>query len=443
MNKKTLYPSDNPSGNSSSLQPIIIIGVLFFMFGFITWLNGALIPFLQLVCQLGEFQALLIAFSFYIAYVVMALPMARVLAWSGYKNAMSIGLGLIALGCALFIPAAYSQQFIVFLLAQFVVGSGLTLLQTASNPYLVRVGPEHSAAARISLMGILNKSAGVLAPLVFTWLVLQDLGHIKADSLLLLSEAERQQQLTLLASQLMAPYAGIAVAILLLAVGLRFSALPDLPAEEAPVSSDGRESSIWQHRHLVLGVITLFCYVGVEVIAGDTIGLLGSALNVQGATTLASYTMAFMVLGYSLGLLLVPKVLSQRQALALSAGLGLVLSVSILVSDPASTTLSAILWGWIGLPLLPDPVSLVALLGLANALVWPAVWPLALAGLGSLTPKASALLIMGIAGGALLPLVYGALSQHFGAIAGYMVLLPCYAMILYYAVRGCQVKSGS
>lgn len=433
----------NPSDHSSSLQPIIIIGVLFFMFGFITWLNGALIPFLQLVCQLSEFQALLIAFSFYIAYVVMALPMAKVLAWSGYKNAMSIGLGLIALGCALFIPAAYSQQFAVFLLAQFVVGSGLTLLQTASNPYLVRVGPEHSAAARISLMGILNKSAGVLAPLVFTWLVLQDLGHITADSLALLTEAERDQQLRVLAGQLVAPYIGIAAAILLLAIGLRFSALPDLPAEEAPVSTDGTESSVWQHPHLILGVITLFCYVGVEVIAADTIGLLGTALNMQGVTTLASYTMAFMVLGYSLGLLLVPKVLSQRQALGCSAGLGLVLAAGILMSDSGSTTISALLWGWAGVPLLPDPVSLVALLGLANALVWPAVWPLALAGLGSLTPKASALLIMGIAGGALLPLVYGALSQQFGAIEGYMVLLPCYAMILYYAVRGCQQKSSS
>ncbi len=372
----------------------------------------------------------------------MALPMARVLAWSGYKNAMSIGLGLIALGCALFIPAAYSQQFMVFLLAQFVVGSGLTLLQTASNPYLVRVGPEHSAAARISLMGILNKSAGVLAPLVFTWLVLQDLGHITADSLALLSEADREQQLTLLASQLMAPYAGIAAAILLLAVGLRFSALPDLPAEEAPVSSDGSETSIWQHRHLVLGVVTLFCYVGVEVIAGDTIGLLGSALNVQGATTLA-FLILWLLWCWAIvwGLLLVPKVLSQRQALAISATLGLVLSVSTLVSEPGSTGISALLWGWAGIPLLPDPISLVALLGLANAFVWPAVWPLALAGLGSLTPKASALLIMGIAGGALLPLLYGALSQHLGAIAGYVVLLPCYAMILYYALHGCQVKS--
>lgn len=434
--------TQNSAGNSSSLQPIIIIGVLFFMFGFITWLNGALIPFLQLVCQLGELEALLIAFSFYIAYVVMALPMARVLAWSGYKNAMSIGLGLIALGCALFIPAAYSQQFMVFLLAQFVVGSGLTLLQTASNPYLVRVGPEHSAAARISLMGILNKSAGVLAPLVFTWLVLQDLGHITADSLALLTEADRQQQLEVLASQLMAPYAGIAVAILLLAVGLRFSALPDLPPEAAPVSSDGGATSVWQHRHLVLGVVTLFCYVGVEVIAADTIGLLGAALNMQGVTTLASYTMAFMVVGYSLGLVLVPKVLSQRQALALSAGLGLVLSAGVLASDPGSTVISSLLWGWAGLPLLPDPVSLVALLGLANALVWPAIWPLALAGLGSLTPKASALLIMGIAGGALLPLVYGALSQSVGAIPAYMVLVPCYAMILYYALWGCLVKSG-
>jgi len=429
---------------AGSLQPIIIIGVLFFMFGFITWLNGALIPFLQLVCQLGEVEALLIAFSFYIAYVVMALPMARVLIWSGYKNAMSIGLGLIALGCALFIPAALSQQFGVFLLAQFVVGSGLTLLQTASNPYLVRVGPEQSAAARISLMGILNKSAGVLAPLVFTWLVLQDLGHINAESLALLGEAERQQQLEMLSLQLITPYAGIAVAILLLAVALRFSALPDLPAEPAPVNTGkgkGKgDASVWQHRHLVLGVITLFCYVGVEVIAGDTIGLLGSALKVPGATTLTSYTLAFMVLGYSLGLLLVPRLLSQRQALAISAGLGLVLSLAILLSDAGSTAISALLWGWAGIPLLPDPVSLVALLGLANALVWPAVWPLALAGLGSLTPKGSALLIMGIAGGAVLPLVYGALSEQTGPISAYMVLLPCYAMILYYALHGSKPK---
>ncbi|MCS4307639.1 glucose/galactose transporter [Rheinheimera pacifica] len=431
----------HPGKTGYGLQPIIIIGVLFFMFGFITWLNGALIPFLQLVCQLSEVQALLIAFSFYIAYVVMALPMARVLIWSGYKNAMSIGLGLIALGCALFIPAALSQQFAVFLLAQFVVGSGLTLLQTASNPYLVRVGPEQSAAARISLMGILNKSAGVLAPLVFTWLVLQDLGHITAESLALLDEAQRLQQLEMLSLQLITPYAGIAVAILLLAVALRFSALPDLPAEPAPVSTGKGDASVWQHRHLVLGVITLFCYVGVEVIAGDTIGLLGSALQVPGATTLTSYTLAFMVLGYSLGLLLVPRLLSQRQALAISAGLGLILSVAILLSDAQSSAIAAVLWGWAGIPLLPDPVSLVALLGLANALVWPAVWPLALAGLGSLTPKGSALLIMGIAGGAILPLVYGVLSEQTGPVSAYMVLLPCYAMILYYALHGCKRKA--
>lgn len=429
------------NNHNSSLQPIIIIGVLFFMFGFITWLNGALIPFLQLVCELGQFQALLIAFSFYIAYVLMALPMAKVLSWSGYKNAMSIGLGLIALGCTLFIPAALSQQFTVFLLAQFVVGSGLTLLQTASNPYLVRIGPEHSAAARISLMGILNKSAGVLAPLLFTWLVLQDLGHITAESLALLSDTEREAQLSLLASKLIAPYAGVALAMLILAVALRFSALPELPEETETVKADGSAASVWQHRHLVLGVITLFCYVGVEVIAGDTIGLLGSALNVQGATTLTSYTLAFMVLGYSLGLLLVPRLLSQRQALAISASLGVILSVSILFSDASYSNISAVLWGWAGIPELPDPVSLVALLGLANALVWPAVWPLALSGLGSLTPKGSALLIMGIAGGAIMPLLYGALSQQFGVVSGYVVLLPCYSMILFYAIKGCEVKS--
>ncbi|WP_337843021.1 MFS transporter [Rheinheimera sp.] len=429
----------HPVTPQQSLQPIAIIGVLFFMFGFITWLNGALIPFLQLVCQLGEFEALLIAFSFYIAYVVMALPMAKVLAWSGYKNAMSIGLGLIALGCALFIPAALSQQFSVFLLAQFVVGSGLTLLQTASNPYLVRVGPEQSAAARISLMGILNKSAGVLAPIVFTWLVLADLGHLNASSLAAMAPVEQQQALQQLAHQLIWPYAGIALAMLLLAVALRFSALPDLP-EEPAASADGETLSVWQYPHLLLGVLTLFCYVGVEVIAGDTIGMLGAALQLPNVTTLTSYTLAFMVLGYSLGLLLVPRFLSQRQALAASALLGLVCTFGILGSSPQSDGVSELLWGWAGIGTLPDPVAWVALLGLANALVWPAVWPLALSGLASLTPKASALLIMGIAGGALLPLGYGALSEQFGAIAGYSIMLPCYAMILYYAVHGCTLR---
>lgn len=424
-------------------MPLAIIGALFFVFGFITWLNGALIPFLQIVCQLGETQALLIAFSFYIAYVVMALPMAFILERTGYKNAMSIGLFLIALGCLLFIPAAKSQTFAIFLVAQFIVGSGLTILQTASNPYLVKVGPQESAAARISIMGLLNKGAGVIAPIIFTYLILGDFEGINAKSFALLSAAEQANQIDIMSNNLILPYLGMAIALSLLAIGLRFSDLPELDLEQESQNlqaTHADKSSVMHFPHLILGVMTLFFYVGVEVIAGDTIGLLGSRLGVENATSLTSFTMVFMVIGYLLGLFLTPRLISQKTLLIMSALSGIVFSVSVIYSDPAHSGVSELLWGWLGVQTIPNTVAFVALLGLSNAIVWPAVWPLALKDLGYFTAKGSALLIMGIAGGAILPLVFGMLSSHFSPINAYWMMVPCYLFILFYGVKGCQMK---
>lgn len=423
----------------SSLLPMAIIGGLFFIFGFITWLNGALIPFLQIVCQLGETQALFIAFSFYIAYVVMALPMAKVLEHTGYKMGMVYGLVMVAVGALLFIPAAHSQQFILFLAAQFVVGSGLTILQTASNPYIVKIGPQESAAARISIMGLLNKGAGVVAPVVFTALVLGDFSHVNAVSIAALPEAEQQAQIAALAQGLVTPYLGMAVSLLLLAVLLKFSPLPELDLEQEQQLDSN--NSVLAFPQLILGVISLFLYVGVEVIAGDTIGLFASNLGVENVTTLTSYTMSFMVLGYLLGLVLIPRLVSQSQALMASAILGLLLTFAILTANPDSFTVSQVLWGWSQLPVFPDPVAYVAILGLANALVWPAIWPLALDGLGKMLAKGSALLIMGIAGGAIMPLVYGVLSEHWDGQSAYLILLPCYLFILFYALKGHKLRS--
>ncbi len=431
------------SSTASQLNALVIIGTLFFVFGFITWLNGALIPFLQIVCELSDSQALFIAFSFYIAYVVMALPMSYVLNRTGYRNAMTLGLGLIALGCLLFIPAAEMQRFGIFVVAQFIVGAGLTILQTASNPYLVLAGPSESAAARISIMGILNKGAGWLAPMMFGILVMGEFSGITAQSVAQLSPAEQTIQIAKLADSLVLPYLGMAIALLILAVALRFSGLPELENDEAKASATDVQSaqSIWQFPNLILGVVTLFCYVGVEVIAGDTIGLLGSKLNVPGAMSLTSYTMAFMVVGYVLGLVLIPKVISQRKMLVCSALLGMVLALMIISSNPASNRVSEIVWVWAGLPALPDPVVYVALLGLANAIVWPAVWPLALADLGRFTARGSALLIMGIAGGAILPLLFGKLAEWTSITHAYMLTLPCYGFIALYALVGCRMRS--
>ncbi|MDU0354958.1 sugar MFS transporter [Paraglaciecola aquimarina] len=431
----------NPANSQpNALIPMLIIGILFFIFGFVTWLNGALIPFLQIVCELTESQALLIAFSFYIAYVVMALPMAWVLDKTGYKKAMSLGLGLIAVGCLLFIPASYSREFSVFLIAQFLVGTGLTILQTASNPYIVKIGPQETAAVRISIMGLLNKFAGFIAPIVFTALVLGEFSQVNAQSIAALSEADKVIQIAALADGLVKPYAAMALVLFVLAILLNFSSLPDLVLEKPDTENDA-PTKLTAYPQLILGVIALFLYVGVEVIAGDTIGLFGSQLGVENATTLTSYTMAFMVLGYLLGLVIIPSIVNQSQALSGSAILGIILSIAIVFSNSQSIQISAVLWGWMGLNLLPDTITLIAILGFANALVWPAIWPLALDGLFSLTARGSALLIMAISGGAILPMVYGILAEHFSSHSAYWMMLPCYGFILFYAVKGHKIKA--
>lgn len=430
----------------SSFFPMLLIGILFFVFGFVTWLNGALIPFLRIVCELNEFQALLVAFAFYIAYVVTALPMSTLLNRVGYRHGMVIGLGIMVLGSLMFIPAAQSAHYAFFLLALFVLGTGLTILQTAANPYIVCIGPRESAAMRISIMGIVNKGAGFIVPLIFAAWILTGMDQFSDEALALLSPAERAVQLNELSNRLVVPYLYMAGALLALMAFVYFSRLPEPDLHEAgvgevdPGSSDWK--AIWQHPQLVLGVIALFVYVGVEVIAGDSIGLYGQGVGVPHFGILTSYTMAFMVLGYVLGVLLIPRYLSQEHALQGSALVGVVFTLGILFSSTDSASLSIILLGWLGVPPVPDSVLFLALLGFANALVWPAVWPLALHGLGRLTATGSALLIMGIAGGALLPLVYGYLAHSSGnSQSAYWMLLPCYGFIFFYAIKGHKIKS--
>ncbi len=431
---------------TTNFVPLAIIGALFFIFGFVTWQNGALVPYLQMVCQLTETQALLVASAFYFAYTAMALPSAMLLEKCGYKKGMAIGLlGLVA-GFIIYIPAAMSQEFVIFLVAQFVIGSGLTLLQTAANPYVVKVGPIESAAVRIMFMGLLNKGAGFLAPIAFTAVVLGDFAGVSAKSIAAMAEPEKSETITALANGLINPYIGMAVAFVVLAGLLTLSPLPELSLEDEETdeavnenSTDNR-SSILQFPSLILGAVTIFVYVGAEVIAGDTIGLFASNLGVENATSLTSYTMAFMLIGYALGIVLIPRFISQEIALIGSAVSGIIFSLLVVLGNSGSTTVSSVLWGWMGVPLLPDTITYIALLGFANALVWPAVWPLAMKGLGKFTAKGSALLIMGISGGALLPLLYGVLAENIDGQTAYVVMLPLYVFILFYAVKGHKIR---
>jgi MFS transporter, FHS family, L-fucose permease len=421
----------------SSIVPMIIVAILFFILGFATWLNGSLMPYLKQILQLSPFQASLILFSFYIAVTFTALPSAWVIRKVGYKNGMALGMGVMMLAGLLFIPAAQTQVFALFLLAQLVMGTGQTLLQTAVNPYVVRLGPEESAAARVSVMGILNKGAGVIAPMVFTALILDSFKDRVGTTL-------TQIQIDEMAASLIYPYLGMAIFIGILALAVKKSPLPELDKDAGNEhSGQGQIKQALAHPNLVFGIIALFVYVAVEVIAGDTIGTFALSLGVESYGVMTSYTMLCMVLGYTLGIICIPRFISQPKALMLSAILGLILTVGIVFGDNNSYLLANNLLVPFGGAHLPDTLLMIACLGLANAIVWPAVWPLALSGMGKLTSTGSALLIMGIAGGAFGPLFWGLTSSatSLGMQGGYMVMLPCYCFILFYAVKGYKIKS--
>jgi len=421
-------------------MPMTIIGILFFMFGFVTWLNGSLIPFLQIACELNHFEAYFVTLAFYIAYTVMAFPMSFILEQTGYKDGMVWGIAVMVVGALLFIPAAMSRNYGLFLLALFVLGSGLTLLQTASNPYVVTIGPRESAAVRISVMGVLNKGAGVIAPLAFSAFMFTGMSDFTEVRLAALSDSERTAQLIELSERLVNPYLLLAGALVLLALFVKFSPLNEPEFEGVETSGS---DNIFQHPQLVFGAIALFFYVGAEVIAADTIGLFGRGIGVEHFGQLTSYTMAFMVSGYLVGMLVIPRWLSQARALAASAVLGIVFSLLIVFADSAKDSLWQMLFSWTGVPGIPNVVLYVAMFGFANALVWPAIWPLALEGLSpKLVGRGSALLIMSIAGGAIFPILYGVLADgNLGAQSAYLIMLPCYVVILFFAVSGHRYRS--
>lgn len=408
---------------SSYLMSITIIGILFFIFGFVTWINGTLIPYLKIACELKtDFQSYLVATAFFIAYTVMAIPASYVLKKTGYKKGMSVGLFIMAIGAILFVPAAQARNFDMFLVGLFIIGTGLALLQTASNPYATIIGPIESAATRISIMGICNKVAGILAGLIFGYIALSDADALEA-SLTTMDEATKNATLDELASRVIVPYMIIAGILVLLAVAILFSSLPDIDdsgESDGQTQNSSGKTSVFQFPHLVLGVITLFLYVGVEVLAGDTIISYGKSLGIELATAryFTQATLACMLVGYVVGIIAIPKYMSQATALKICAWLGVVFTVGAVLTN-----------GFVS-------VAFIALLGLANSLMWPAIFPLAIDGLGKFTKIGSALLIMAIAGGAILPLVYGWLSEITTSQQAYWMMVPCYLFILYFATKG-------
>lgn len=412
-----------------TLFSMIILSILFFVFGFVTWSNGALIPVLKTICKLNNFSAFLSTFAFYISYTAMSLPMALVIERVGYARGIQFGLALMAFGCLVFIPAAQMAAYVLFLLGLFIIGAGLTLLQTASNPYTVIIGTPEGAPSRIAILGIINKSAGALSPVVLSGLLFSGLTTHMSDP----------NSIALISGRLPWIYSGLAFCLLVLSLALGLFKLPDIDLNQNSNLAEERGANLLSYPKVILGTLTLFCYVGVEVIAGDTISLYGKHLGLPFYTTLTTYTMVFMVIGYVVGAITVPKLMSPKTALLICGLLGSLFIFGLEGSSERSDLISKIALSWTGLPPIPDPILWVALLGLANAMVWPTLWPLAIDGLGNLTPKASALLIMGIAGGAILPLIFGALVDQTGQMqSAYWIALPCYIAIALYSLFGSQ-----
>ncbi|MCX3265193.1 sugar MFS transporter [Pedobacter agri] len=418
----------------TALLPMIICCALFFIFGFVTWANGTLIPFLKLALDLKtDLQAFFVTFASYIAYFFLALPSSWILKKLGFKNGLVLGMVILGLGSLVFIPAADNRSFGLFLTGIFIQGSAMALLQTAVNPYLSIIGPIDSAAARISIAGLCNKGAGVMVPIIFGLLFLDNAKEVTAKLDATSDPVAKNAILDELLHRVHTPYIVLAVVFVLFAVLIKFVHLPEINAEddEAIVENDdvkytAAKNSIFQYPHLFLGAFAIFCCVAVEVMAGDIINTYGRELNID-ANILrfsTSFTLICMLVGYVLGIATIPRFISQQMALRICALSGVLLTI-----------VSAFTAGYVS-------YYSVALLGLANSLMWPAIFPLGIKGLGKFTKTGSAVMIMGIAGGAIWPLVYGFLKdkmhidfQH----AFLLAMIPAYLYIIYFAIKGHRV----
>jgi glucose/galactose transporter len=420
----TAVPASASAATERHAGSIAIIGLLFFIIGFFTWINGPLITFVKLAFDLDEVKAFFVVFVFYISYFVLALPASWALRRTGLKKGLALSLLVMAAGAAVFGELSTQRIYAGALTGLFIIGGGLALLQTAVNPYISILGPIESAAQRIALMGICNKVAGMLAPLLIGAFVLHGIGDL-ATQVQAADAATKAVLLDQFAAKIHAPYLTMAAVLVAVAIAILFSPLPEIVPSQANAerARDGAagKGSVFQFPHLWLGVLCLFVYVGVEVLAGDAIGTYGSGFGLPLDETkfFTAFTLGAMLVGYLVGLVAIPRFISQERYLSVSAVLGILFALGAFLTE-----------GYVS-------VGFVAALGFANAMMWPAIFPLAIKGLGRFTETGSALLIMGIAGGAIIPQLFAVLKQHHDFQLVFVALaVPCYLYILFFALHG-------
>jgi MFS transporter, FHS family, L-fucose permease len=415
---------------------IFIIGLLFFIFGFVSWVNAILIPYFKIACELSNFRAYLVTFAFYISYFVMSVPSSLLLKSVGFKKGMMIGFWVMAIGAFIFVPAAMSRTYEIFLVGLFTLGTGLAILQTAANPYITVLGPKERAAQRISIMGICNKGAGILAPIVFAAVILRVSDTDMFAQLSSMSEMEKNAALNELVRRVIVPYSIVGIVLFGLGLMVRFSPLPEIDTEhesDEVAEANSGKTNIFQFPYLILGAIAIFIHVGTQVIAIDTIIGYADYMNIglMEAKVFPSYTLFATICGYVMGILLIPKFIRQVNMLRICTLLGTVFTLLIIFTN-----------GEINLFGHTSDISIwfVVLLGLANSLVWAGIWPLALDGLGRFTKLGASIMIMGLCGNAIMPLLYGYVADLYDVRLAYWVLFPCYLYLVFYAVHGHKIK---
>lgn len=420
---------------------LTILAGMFFIFGFVSWVNSILIPYFRIACELTHFESYFVAFAFYIAYFVMAIPSGILLKKVGFKRGIMYGFMLTALGAFLFVPAALVRQFEIFLIGLFSIGTGLAILQTAANPYVTIIGPIESAARRICIMGICNKFAGIISPLIFAALIL------KADDSELFSLIEsgtldaitKSAMLDELIQRVIVPYAILGGLLVLAGIGIRYSILPEINTDEQNATDEkenghNSKKSIFDFPYLILGALAIFFHVGTQVIAIDTIINYANSMGIDllEAKVFPSYTLACTMIGYVLGILIIPKYVSQTKALIICTILGLLLSFGVVFAD-----FNVTLFGHQA----NISIFLLCALGFPNALIYAGIWPLSIHGLGKFTKTGSSLLIMGLCGNAILPLIYGYFAEVYDLRIGYWILIPCYLYLIFFATKGHKINS--
>ena len=420
---------------------LTILAGMFFIFGFVSWVNSILIPYFRIACELTHFESYFVAFAFYIAYFVMAIPSGILLKKVGFKRGIMYGFMLTALGAFLFVPAALVRQFEIFLIGLFSIGTGLAILQTAANPYVTIIGPIESAARRISIMGICNKFAGIISPLIFAALIL------KADDSELFSLIEsgtldaitKSAMLDELIQRVIVPYAILGGLLVLAGIGIRYSILPEINTDEQNATDEkenghNSKKSIFDFPYLILGALAIFFHVGTQVIAIDTIINYANSMGIDllEAKVFPSYTLACTMIGYVLGILIIPKYVSQTKALIICTILGLLLSFGVVFAD-----FNVTLFGHQA----NISIFLLCALGFPNALIYAGIWPLTIHGLGKFTKTGSSLLIMGLCGNAILPLIYGYFAEVYDLRIGYWILIPCFLYLIFFATKGHKINS--